>query len=251
MVRGLDLFKEHFKDHIESFLIIGGTACSILLEGLTPPFRATKDIDIILLVEKMDPKFGKVFWDFITQGGYKNSQQSTGKRTFYRFKNPDNENFPSMIELFSSKVEGFEPAPGSHLTPIPFDDEISSLSAILLDDNYYPFLQSGRVIVDGLPVLSAERMIPLKVRAYFDLSTRREKGDKIDSKDIKKHQNDVFRIFPLLTETSRIQLPDAVAGDMRNFLSDVSKEKLDLKPFGIMTMNLAEVLKRLEEIYGL
>ena len=35
------------------------------------------------------------------------------------------------------------------LTPLPMDEDISSLSAILLDDDYYEFLKQGKVTVDG------------------------------------------------------------------------------------------------------
>jgi len=40
-----------------------------------------------------------------------------------------------------------------------------SLSAILLDDDYYSWLRAGRRVVDGLPMVRAEHLIPLKVRA--------------------------------------------------------------------------------------
>mgnify|MGYP000066516469 CR=1 FL=1 len=45
MVRGLEIFRQHFKDFTENYIIIGGTACDIVIDtvGLTP--RATKDID--------------------------------------------------------------------------------------------------------------------------------------------------------------------------------------------------------------
>jgi hypothetical protein len=39
---------------------------------------------------------------------------------------------------------------GSRLTPIPFDDVASSLSAILLDDAYYNFMLAGRRKGGGL-----------------------------------------------------------------------------------------------------
>ena len=49
MVTGIDSFKEWFKGSEEQYAIIGGTACDILMteEGLD--FRATKDIDLVLL----------------------------------------------------------------------------------------------------------------------------------------------------------------------------------------------------------
>jgi hypothetical protein len=51
MVKGLEKFREYFKDFTGSFAIIGGTACDIAIDeaGLKP--RATKDIDIILIAE--------------------------------------------------------------------------------------------------------------------------------------------------------------------------------------------------------
>ncbi len=41
MVKGIDKFKEYFKDFPDSYIITGGTACDIVLAdaGLTP--RAT------------------------------------------------------------------------------------------------------------------------------------------------------------------------------------------------------------------
>lgn len=34
------------------------------------------------------------------------------------------------------------------MTPLPMDEDISSLSAILLDDDYYQFLKQGTITVD-------------------------------------------------------------------------------------------------------
>ena len=57
MVIGLNTFGDFFKDFPDSYLIIGGTACDIIIEdaGFTP--RATDDIDIILLIEALSPAF--------------------------------------------------------------------------------------------------------------------------------------------------------------------------------------------------
>jgi hypothetical protein len=251
MVKGLDLFKGHFKDFTDSFVIIGGTACSILLRDLEPSFRVTKDIDIILYVESMGPEFGKAFWDFIKKGRYKNLQKSTGKKIFYRFYDPGDNSYPEMLELFSSKPEGFELAAESEITPLPLGEETSSLSAILLDSDYYPFLQGGRKMIGGLPILGAEHLIPMKARAYLDLSLRRAKGESVDSKKISKHQKDVFRLFPLLTEETRVQLPSSIALDMKEFIKAVDKERVDLRDFGIRTLDMAGLLENLKAIYGL
>jgi hypothetical protein len=251
MVKGLDLFKEHFKDHADSFVIIGGTACSVLLEVAGLEYRVTKDIDIILYVEVIKPEFAKAFWDFVKLGGYQNFQKSTGKKICYRFERPSNSGYPEMLELFSAKPKGFDLVEGSHLTPIPFNHEVSSLSAILLDGDYYPFVQAGRQLVKGLPVLGAEYLIPLKAKAFLDLSEQHGRGDGVDSKNIRKHQNDVFRLFPLLTAQTRVTLSDPLAADMKAFLERVQSESIDIKNFGINSMGLAEVLKSLRIIYGL
>lgn len=50
MVTGIESFREWFKEFEDQYVIIGGTACDILMteEGLD--FRATKDIDLVLIV---------------------------------------------------------------------------------------------------------------------------------------------------------------------------------------------------------
>lgn len=54
MVTGIESFKEWFKGNESQYAIIGGTACDILMteEGLD--FRATKDIDLVLIIEAVD-----------------------------------------------------------------------------------------------------------------------------------------------------------------------------------------------------
>jgi hypothetical protein len=50
MVRGLEIFKEYFKDYSENYIIIGGTACDVIIDDAGFEARATKDIDIILII---------------------------------------------------------------------------------------------------------------------------------------------------------------------------------------------------------
>ena len=84
MVIGLNTFSDFFKDFPDSYLIIGGTACDIIIEdaGFTP--RATDDIDIILLIEALSPGFVARFWEFIKEGKYELQQKGEQKRNFYR-----------------------------------------------------------------------------------------------------------------------------------------------------------------------
>ncbi len=57
MVRGIDTFKEFFKGFEDNYVIIGGTACEIHEELYAQTPRATKDIDIILIVEALSHEF--------------------------------------------------------------------------------------------------------------------------------------------------------------------------------------------------
>jgi hypothetical protein len=47
MVNGIEIFKEHFKDHTDKFILIGGTACDIAMSQMGLDFRATKDLDVV------------------------------------------------------------------------------------------------------------------------------------------------------------------------------------------------------------
>ena len=46
MVNGFRKFKERFQGFENQYVIIGGTACDLIMENEELPFRATKDIDI-------------------------------------------------------------------------------------------------------------------------------------------------------------------------------------------------------------
>ena len=70
MVTGIDSFKEWFKGSEEQYAIIGGTACDILMTDEGLDFRATKDIDLVLIIEAVDANFGKKFWEYVKHAGY-------------------------------------------------------------------------------------------------------------------------------------------------------------------------------------
>ena len=231
------------------FTVIGGTASTLVLEEGGLNFRATKDIDIVLHVEALTPEFIKAFWDFVEDGGYENIQQSTGKRLFYRFCKPANNAYPVMVELFSRKPDSINIREGSHLTPIPVDEEVASLSAILLDDAYYALARNGGKIVDGIPVLRAEYLIPFKGKAWLDLSQRRNAGERIDERNIRKHKNDVFRLYQIIPPDMKVKLPLNVASDFRSFLSAIEGEGVDLAPIGVKGITLADALEGMREIY--
>lgn len=250
MVKGLDLFRAHFSAYADRYVLIGGTASSVVMEEAGLEFRATKDLDVVLCVEALDAAFVTAFWEFIKVGGYQNQQRSTDKKLFYRFHSPKDNRYPEMIELFSRTPDNFQLADDSHLTPLPMDEEISSLSAILLDGDYYTLIHSGKLQIGGLSIIGAEYLIPLKMRAWLDLSQRREAGEPIDDKNIRKHRNDVMRLYQLLSPTMRIALPDTVKEDAQRFLDRISEDKtIDLKNLGIKNTGLSSIVEMIRVIY--
>lgn len=72
MVKGLDTFQKYFADYEEQYVLIGGAACDILFESNEVNFRATRDLDMVLIVEALTPEFGEKFWKFIVDGKYRN-----------------------------------------------------------------------------------------------------------------------------------------------------------------------------------
>ena len=252
MVKGLDKFREHFADFGDHYVLIGGTASYLVMAEAGVTFRATKDLDIVLCVEALDADFVKAFWAFVEAGGYQNQQRSTGNKIFYRFNKPKDESYPFMLELFSRNPDTLVLNDGSHLTPIPIDEDVDSLSAILLDDDYYQFLHQHKTEIDGVSVITEECIIPLKAKAWLDLSARKEAGEKVESKAIKKHKNDIFRLFQILSPEARIDLPETVSNDMQQYLATISEEPdLSLKDFGLESLKVLDVVGTLKQVYKL
>lgn len=252
MVRGIDVFREHFANHADQFVLIGGTAATLAMESEGLQFRATKDLDIVLHIEALNPAFGATFWDFVERGGYEIREASdTGKPVLYRFQKPADTGFPTMLELFCRSPDGIQLTAGSHVTPIPMNEVIASLSAIVLDDTYYAFIIGGRRNVDQLSWIGAEQLIPLKARAWLDLTARKAHGESIDSKDIRKHANDAVRLSQLLTPESHIALATKIAADLSEFLDGMAADgTYDPKSLQIPS-TLDEILGRIAQAYGL
>ena len=248
MVKGFESFREWFAGFENCYTIIGGTACDLIMSEVVMDFRATKDIDLVLIIDALSPEFGKRFWEYISQAGYEHRNKSTGEPQFYRFSKPTSTSYPAMIELFSRKTDIIVLPQDAVLTPIPLDENISSLSAILLDENYYQFLKAGKYTLNGVTILDAPYIIPFKMKAWLDLTNRRLKGERIDSKNIKKHKNDIFRLSELLSPATKITAPNSVFQDIKLFLDLIVNEDIDLKQLGIRRTK-EEILARFNQVY--
>lgn len=109
-------------------------------------------------------------------------------------------------------------------------------------------LKKGIELIDGISILKAEHIIPFKAKARIELTQRKESGEHVDSHDIKKHKNDIFRLSVLLTPEQKIELPDSIKRDMSLFIS-MMLEELNLKQLGISNMTKNNILKLFIQIY--
>lgn len=248
MVKGMDVFREFFSDYSDQYVLIGGAACDISFGNNDVDFRATRDLDMVLIVEALTTEFGQRFWDFIRQGKYRNRARSSGTPQFYRFDKPEEPGYPLMIELFSrtgwtERIDGI-------LTPIHIDDSVSSLSAILLNDTYYELLLKGREMINGISVLSPAYLIPFKAKAWLDLNGRSERGEHVDSRNIKKHRNDIIRIVAELV-LEPCELSAVVKEDINAFVEKMHITDAELKSLKIDGVHEADIVRVLKTVYGL
>ncbi len=201
---------------------------------------------MVLIIEALDSSFGETFWQFIEDGGYEHREKGTGENQFFRFSEPKDISFPKMIELFSKLPDEFEPKFDKGLTPIHIDQSIVSLSAILLDDDYYDLLVKGKRTMDGYSLIEMETVILFKCKAWLDLKERKEAGEDIDTKNIKKHKNDIFRLLANVSPTSRIEPSIEIQNDIIQFIEQIKEDQPDLKNLGIRGTSFDEML----EIFG-
>ncbi|MFA5814455.1 MAG: hypothetical protein WC865_02405 [Bacteroidales bacterium] len=227
MVIGSDIFKKYFEPFSGNYIIIGGTACDIIIEeaGFTP--RATKDIDIVLIVEALSKEFVQHFWQFIHDGRYERNEKNTGDRKYYRFMDPDDKSFPKQVELFSRKPDLVDLDEPAYLTPIPVDDDLSSLSAILMDGDYYSFMIDHSELHDGLNIAKIEALICLKAKAFLEIKKRIEGGGTENSRHFRKHKMDIFRLVVMLPEDTGFELPGSIKSDLQEFANEVAGDLPD------------------------
>ena len=229
MVKGLKLFQEHFRGYEQSFVIIGGAACDEWFSSGGLRFRATKDIDMVLILEALSPDFFDRFWEFIKAGTYNSRRRATGERMYFRFEKPGRKDYPGMIELFSRQPESIALFEGQGIIPLSPEEDVSSLSAILMDDAYYDLINDMRDVVDGLPAVKPAGLLVLKARAWLDMKRGIDEGKKVAQKDVDKHRNDIFRLAALLPAGQTQSLSPRILDDLRTFLEFFPSESSDWK----------------------
>ncbi len=245
MLRGLQIFSAWFEKFTDQYVLIGGTAASLVMNEARVEFRQTNDFDIVIHVEVLKSEFIATFWEFIKAGQYEIKLSGVHEKPcLYRFQKPADHEFPYMIELFARAPINLEMAFGQKLTPLHAEDLASSLSAILLDDDFYKFILENRRITDGLPIISEVGLIPLKALAWLNLKESKEAGEQIDSRDIKKHLNDTENISGLLALSFTVYISEKIVSDLSRFTKELKKPEDSKKNYSILT-------SRLKITYGL
>lgn len=248
MVKGIDTFRERFRDYTDCYTVIGGAACDILMTEADMNFRATKDIDMILVLEDRKEEFAAAFWEYIKEGGYRCGWKNSQDVHFYRFTEPS-PGYPVQIELFSRRSD-YHLDVQTGIIPIHIDDDISSLSAILLNDDFYQFMMKGRQVVNGICVLEASYLIPFKMFAWIDLTNRKSRGEHVNERDLKKHKYDVFRLLEIVPDDEKVPTAGLVKESVRAFIDRVKDEPMALAQAGLM-IEKEQAIELIRRIYSI
>lgn len=230
-MEGLDKFRDAFRDFSDNYVIIGGTACEIAMSRTEVKARATHDIDMIVIVEKMTEAYGKRFWQFIKEAGYrpekrKSSDGDSPHYEMYRFLD-GKPGYPEMIELLSRHQDILGVPLGLVIEPMPVGEDVSSLSAIIMDDDFYHFTIEHSKLTDGVRHADPVALIALKARAYLNLLNEKAVGRHINTKDIKKHRSDVLKNVVILPD-EEIQAPEAIVNCIHEFVGSIRKDWTEL-----------------------
>ncbi|MBN1340036.1 MAG: hypothetical protein JXA03_11975 [Bacteroidales bacterium] len=167
-----------------------------------------------------------------------------------------------QAEIFSRKPDILGDFDGAHLAPIPLGEELGSLSAILMNDDYYAFAKKNAELIDGLHLATTPALICLKAKAFLDIGERLEKADWANEgeksklqKDHKKHKNDVIRIVLILTGDDKTELPDLIKHDLQHFIHLTKADPPDhqqlAKNFGVVSIDPEQILEQLNQTFGL
>lgn len=248
-ISGINLFRDAMAGFEGCYVLIGGSACELLFAEQGETFRATKDLDIVVLADSSNHDFINAFWTFIQEGGYEPWCNSEGVARFYRFVRPKTPGYPHMIELFARHPEFTLENEGSEIAPLPFDEDISSLSAILLDDDYYALLLDGLHVISGISVLDEAHLIALKMRAHLDLNERAACGQHVNEADLKKHRKDVLRLLEYVPNDITLNLPERIKGDARAFIETINEPNFRIDQLGL-SMDKEAIVERLKVLCG-
>lgn len=223
-MEGLEKFREAFAEFSDNYVVIGGTACDIAMTGTVVRPRATHDIDMIVIAENITEAFGERLWQFVREAGYrpekrKHIEGEPTKYELYRFLD-GKVGYPEMIELLSRHPNVLGEPKGLVIEPLLLGDDTSSMSAIIMDDDFYHFAIEHSRLTDGIRHAVPVALVALKAKAYLNLIADKQNGKHVNSKDIRKHRSDVLKNVVII-EDAMVEAPEAIVGCINEFVSSI------------------------------
>lgn len=71
------------------------------------------------------------------------------------------------------------------------------------------------------------------MKAWLDLKGKKAEGIHVNSRDIKKHRLDVFRLFQLVRDGQKTTVLKSVGEDITQFIAQMRKTEIRLTDIGI------------------
>ena len=134
-----------------------------------------------------------------------------------------------MIELLSRHPDVLGEPHGLVIEPLPIDGDISSLSAIIMDDDFYNFTVANSTLTDGIRHASPVALIALKTKAYLNLLSDKARGLHVNTRNIKKHRSDVMKSM-VIVEDGSVSAPSSVVQCVREFVAAIRSDYDNLAP---------------------
>jgi len=91
-------------------------------------------------------------------------------------------------------------------------------------------------------------LICLKAKAFLDMKARKDKGEKVDEKHIRKHKADVFRLVLFLTPETVFSLPASIKTDLHLFVNNVKNNLPDPAVFKEMGAGNIDAIALLNQL---
>lgn len=248
---GFDHFFNYLKGLENQYVIIGGGAASILMDDEGLDFRATKDVDLVVLSRSKE--LNKRILSYVEMGKYKTKEATKGTPRYYRFQRLEDANCPKMIELFARNELGLELGDSQYIIPIQ-DENTERISAILLDDEYFKLIQKNITkSLSEIPLINPLGNICLKARAHRELFERRAAGDiTAEEKAIQKHLKDIWRLAVILTGEEVISLSGKPLEDLEaaiNKLDHLPESQYKQVMEGMPNIKKSDMMDTLKKIF--
>ena len=87
------------------------------------------------------------------------------------------------------------------------------------------------------------------IKAWLDLTNRHMAGESVDSKDIRKHKNDVFRLVAYITGNESVAVSEEIYQDVISFCEAMRNEDINMKQLGLNQMTKEAALAIYKKIY--